>query len=33
MLQVISQLLTNALLQDGCKQSGDLLFHASARKG
>lgn len=33
MLQVISKLLTNALLQDGCKQSGDLLFHASARKG
>lgn len=33
MLQVISKLLTNALLQDSCKQSGDLLFPASARKG
>lgn len=26
MLQVISKLLANALLQDTCKQSGDLLF-------
>lgn len=33
MLQVISKLLTNALLQDNCKQSDDLLFYASAREG